>query len=156
MRYRDTALPLLLPVVLIALVSACAADVDTVLAQNPSLVLAAHDSAHVRTLVIEPSPGLTIDSAFVPVLLLESGARLEFTTSVVPTLADSLALLPNVRVNLTPPVNGTLRLRICTPDSDSTALTDSTPTAGERNSCRTLSMPVETRGRTLRGQSSSS
>ncbi len=144
----------LLGVLAVGGTAACAADLDTVLAENPSLVLAAHDSAHVRTLVIEPSPGVTVDSSFVPVLLLESGARLEFTTSVVQTLADSLAILPNVRVNLTPPAVGTLRLRVCTERAlaaDSGAAEDSVSSGRE---CRTVSMRVQTRGRTLRGRSS--
>ena len=132
-------IPALFSLAALVATAACAADVDTVLAENESLVLSAHDSAHVRTLVIELATGVRIDDSFVPVLLLESGERLEFSTSVVPTLADSLALLPNLRVNLTPPVVGTLRLRICPPNEDK---------------CRTLSMRVQTRGRTLRGRSS--
>lgn len=145
----------LTPFLILALAAAaCDAEVDTVLAENETLVLSAHDSAHVRTLVVEPASGVSIDQTFVPVLLLESGERLEFATARVPTLSDSMAMLPSLRVNLTPPVVGTLRLRVCTERAtaaDSTAAADAVAPSSE---CRTVSMRVQTRGRTLRGRSS--
>lgn len=117
--------------------AACDVDIDSVLAENEDVVLWAHDSAHVRRLVITPRDGVRLDSAVAPLLLMRSGERLTFEQSSVKVGADSMVEGPTVRVTLTVPVNGTLRLSVCRE-----------AIAG----CRTISVPVYTRGRTLRGE----
>jgi len=116
---------------------ACAANVDNVLVRHSLVVLSAHDSAHIRTLVLEPTEGSRIEAGVPPTLERESGGRIVFQArSLTP---DSLYFLdaPSARVSLTPPVNGTLRLRAC-------------PVNGR---CRAVSLEVRTRGRTTRGRS---
>lgn len=117
--------------------AACDVDIDSVLAENEDVVLWAHDSAHVRRLVITPRDGVRLDTAMAPLLLLRSGERLTFVPSTVNIGMDSVVAGPTVRVTLTVPVNGTLRLSVCRESADG---------------CRTISVPVYTRGRTLRGE----
>jgi len=116
---------------------ACAADVDNVLVRHSLVVLSAHDSAHIRTLVLEPTEGARIEASAPPTLERESGGRIVFRATVL--TPDSLYFVnaPSARVTLTQPVNGTLRLRAC-------------PATG---ACRDVSLPVRTRGRTTRGRS---
>ncbi len=116
---------------------ACAAEVDNVLVRHSLVVLAAHDSAHIRTLVLEPTEGSRIEAGVPPTLERESGGRIVFEARAL--TPDSLYFLdaPSARVTLTRPVNGTLRLRAC-------------PANGQ---CRAVSLEVRTRGRTTRGRS---
>ncbi len=116
---------------------ACAAEVDQVLVRSPLVVLSAHDSAHIRTLVLQPTEGVRIDASEAPTLERESGGSLVFTARALTSDSAFFVDAPSARVTLTQPVNGTLRLRAC-------------PASGE---CRAISLPVRTRGRTMRGRS---
>ncbi len=134
--FRIATLPALVACSLLAL-AACDVDIDSVLAESEDVVLWAHDSAHVRRLVITPRAGVRLDTAVAPLLLMRSGERLTFAPSVVKVGVDSVLEGPTVRVTLSVPVNGTLRLSVCRVATDG---------------CRTISVPVYTRGRTLRGE----
>ncbi len=115
--------------------SACLDPPDTVLAQHELFVLAAHDSAHVRTLAIEAGPGAAIDARVQPQLLLDSGERISFSAKGRSTDGTRFLDAPSARVLLSSPVNGVLRLSVC---KDGVT------------ACEAVSLSVQTRGRKAR------
>jgi hypothetical protein len=116
---------------------ACLDPPDTVLAQHELFVLAAHDSAHVRTLAIEAGPSAAIDARVQPQLLLESGERISFSAKGTSADGTRYVEAPSARVLLSSPVNGVLRLSVCTD--------------GETQ-CQAVSLSVQTRGRKPRAR----
>lgn len=122
--------------VCLSVVWGCAADIDNVLVRHPLVQLVAHDSAHMRTLVLEPTEGVRIEAGAPPTLLREGGGQIVFTARAFTDDSLFFAEAPSARVTLTRPVNGTLKLRVC-------------PSASE---CQGVSLPVRTRGRTTRSR----
>jgi hypothetical protein len=117
--------------------AACLDPPDTVLAQHELFVVAAHDSAHVRTLAIEAGPNSAIDARVQPQLLLESGDRISFSSKAISADGTRYVEAPTARVLLSSPVNGVLRLSVCKD--------------GETQ-CSPVSVSVQTRGRKARSR----
>lgn len=115
--------------------AACLEPPDTVLAQHRLFVLAAHDSAHVRTLAIEAAPDVSIDARTQPELQLDTGERISFTAQRTSTDGTRYLDAPSARVLLSSPVNGVLKVSVC---------------RDEETECRAVSLTVQTRGRKAR------
>lgn len=143
-----------LATLIVSITCACSAAVDMALVEHAQFLLAAHDSAHVRQLVLVPAAGVILDTAVAPLLLLQSGERLAFAPELHRHYAETGATVSTLRVPLTTPINGTLRLRVCQ------ALAGGTPSARDQATeegnatlnCETISVPVYTRSRSSAGR----